>query len=176
MKSVTPTTTASTREEDPVHLGSQGILSQVPISTSLASSVKNSKSSHKNCLKANTEDENINKSSETSISGASGSTFWPELKDTTVSHNDMAAMNPYVASRRFSGPFFGRSLVFWQHRSGYPFPPCICNMLAYLQHIENSVHGIFRRAGGKLRVQALRERLEKDICKFCFLIILKFWP
>lgn len=98
-------------------------------------------------------------------SANSGFTFWPELKDTEMSSTEAVAVNAYGASRSFSGPLFGRSLEFWQHRVGYPFPPCICNMLAYLQQVEHAAHGIFRRAGGKLRVQALRELIEKDISK-----------
>ncbi|KAM7538278.1 hypothetical protein Aperf_G00000076069 [Anoplocephala perfoliata] len=93
----------------------------------------------------------------------SESAFWPELKENAGSNTDLISVNTYGASRSFSGPVFGRTLAFWQRRVGYPFPPCICNMLAYLQQAEHATHGIFRRAGAKLRIQALRERIEKDI-------------
>ncbi|VDO03041.1 unnamed protein product [Rodentolepis nana] len=89
--------------------------------------------------------------------------FWPELKERAGSSTDLVTLNSYGASRSFKGPVFGRTLAFWQHRVGYPFPPCISNMLSYLQQAEHAAHGIFRRAGGKLRVQALRERIEKNI-------------
>ncbi|VDD76175.1 unnamed protein product [Mesocestoides corti] len=92
-----------------------------------------------------------------------GSTFWPEMGDTNSISSDAVQGNAYGASRTFVGPLFGQSLTFWQRRVGYPFPPCISNMLAYLQQVAHVAHGIFRRAGGKLRVQALRERIEKDI-------------
>ncbi|KAL5109815.1 Rho GTPase-activating protein 7 [Taenia crassiceps] len=116
-----------------------------------------------NPIMTGSEGENSPEITKTPDSANSGFTFWPELKDTEMSNTETVAVNAYGASRSFSGPLFGRSLEFWQHRVGYPFPPCICNMLAYLQQVEHAAHGIFRRAGGKLRVQALRECIEKDI-------------
>ncbi|BHF64542.1 Dynein light chain Tctex-type [Sparganum proliferum] len=66
-------------------------------------------------------------------------------------------------SRSFAGPIFGQSLCAWTRRVGYPFPPCISNMLEHLQQVGHMAPGIFRRAGGRLRIQALRDCLEKDI-------------
>nr|CDS17234.1 rho GTPase activating protein 7 [Echinococcus granulosus] len=135
----------------------------IVLSQQTDSRVVDSRLSPMNPLLAGSKGENSSEVAKTPDSTNSSPAFWPELKDTEMSSTEVVAVNAYGASRSFSGPLFGRSLEFWQHRVGYPFPPCICNMLAYLQQVEHAAHGIFRRAGGKLRVQALREQIEKNI-------------
>nr|CDS31745.2 rho GTPase activating protein 7 [Hymenolepis microstoma] len=142
-------------------------LTQPPVSIVLnqqtESSLCDGKPSSLNSTLTNSESENSQIPARTPESASGETEFWPELKERAGSCTDLVASNSYGASRSFTGPVFGRTLAFWQHRVGYPFPPCISNMLSYLQQPEHAAHGIFRRAGGKLRVQALRERIEKNI-------------
>ncbi|VDM20767.1 unnamed protein product [Hydatigera taeniaeformis] len=166
----TPTTMTTATTKTTTAADSQGEPSRdptlpVPIQQT-DSFVVDSMPSPINSIMTGSEGEYSPEMVKTPDSTNSGFAFWPELKDTEMSSTETVAVNAYGASRSFSGPLFGRSLEFWQHRVGYPFPPCICNMLSYLQQVEHAAHGIFRRAGGKLRVQALRERIEKDISKF----------
>ncbi|KAM3184759.1 hypothetical protein ACTXT7_007710 [Hymenolepis weldensis] len=160
LTSVTPQATPRSSQQE---------LSQPPVSIVLNQHTESSpcdgKLSPLSSTITSSESENSPSAAKTPDSTNDESAFWPELKEGVDSSTDLVAVNSYGASRSFTGPLFGRTLTFWQHRVGYPFPPCICNMLSYLQQAEHAAHGIFRRAGGKLRVQALRERIEKDICE-----------
>ncbi|VDL40554.1 unnamed protein product [Hymenolepis diminuta] len=159
------TSTSATPQATPE--SSQQELSQPPVSIVLNQQTESSpcddKPSPLSSTLTSSESENSPNAVKTPDSTNDESAFWPELKEGVGSSTDLVAVNSYGASRSFTGPLFGRTLTFWQHRVGYPFPPCICNMLSYLQQAEHAAHGIFRRAGGKLRVQALREKIEKDI-------------
>ncbi|THD28446.1 STA13 [Fasciola hepatica] len=63
----------------------------------------------------------------------------------------------------YDGPVFGQSLASWQRRLGYPLPSAIVHMMDHLERIGTTAHGIFRRPGGKVRTQALREQIEHDL-------------
>ncbi|XP_018645543.1 rho-type gtpase activating protein, putative [Schistosoma mansoni] len=72
---------------------------------------------------------------------------------------------PQLPIRRISytGPVFGQSLSSWQRRLGYPLPPAIVHMMDHLELNGTTAHGLFRRPGGKSRILALREEIERDI-------------
>uniref|UniRef100_A0A094ZMC8 Rho GTPase-activating protein 7 n=1 Tax=Schistosoma haematobium TaxID=6185 RepID=A0A094ZMC8_SCHHA len=63
----------------------------------------------------------------------------------------------------YTGPVFGQSLSSWQRRLGYPLPPAILHMMDHLELNGTTAHGLFRRPGGKSRILALREEIERDI-------------
>ncbi|TNN18231.1 Rho GTPase-activating protein, partial [Schistosoma japonicum] len=64
----------------------------------------------------------------------------------------------------YTGPVFGQSLSSWQRRLGYPLPPAIIHMMDHLELNGTTAHGLFRRPGGKSRILALREEIERDLC------------
>lgn len=80
-------------------------------------------------------------------------------------HNSVSVnlKKKFIYSGSYVGPVFGQSLSSWQRRLGFPLPPAIVNMIFYLKIHGSSAHGIFRRPGGKLRMSALRQEIEKDI-------------
>lgn len=92
----------------------------------------------------------------------------PELigdssQENTFTMSTAIPTRQFLNNRSFGGSIFGQSLSAWTRRVGYPFPPCISNMMEHLQQVGHMAPGIFRRAGGRLRIQALRNCLEKDI-------------
>ncbi|CAL8093078.1 unnamed protein product [Calicophoron daubneyi] len=73
-------------------------------------------------------------------------------------------IHPPTPSRTaYTGPVFGQSLGNWQRRLGYPLPAAVVHMMNHLERIGTTAHGIFRRPGGKIRTQALREEIERDL-------------
>ncbi|VDP86870.1 unnamed protein product [Echinostoma caproni] len=80
-----------------------------------------------------------------------------------ISPTEMSVSSHTPRWTGYDGPVFGQSLASWQRRLGYPLPSAIVHMMDHLERIGATAHGIFRRPGGKVRTQALREQIERDL-------------
>ncbi|CAH8845589.1 unnamed protein product, partial [Trichobilharzia szidati] len=95
---------------------------------------------------------------------------WATRLNSTEPNSIMSQQNERIITQlpvhhnvAYSGPVFGQSLSSWQRRLGYPLPPAVVHMMDHLEMNGTTAHGIFRRPGGKLRMLALREEIERDI-------------
>ena len=57
---------------------------------------------------------------------------------------------------------FGSSLDYWQSKIGQPLPPVIYHALKHIRQVGPQSDGIFRRAGGKARINELKKEIEKN--------------
>ncbi|CAH8476975.1 unnamed protein product [Dicrocoelium dendriticum] len=99
----------------------------------------------------------------TSVCSSSGTETHPANSSTTTA----SLQQPHTEFQHrtaYEGPVFGQSLESWQRRLGCPLPLAISRMMDHISLVGVSAHGIFRRPGGKVRTQALRQKIESDLC------------
>lgn len=65
---------------------------------------------------------------------------------------------------------FGVPLSVILQRSGQPLPQCILHAMRFLRKSAPDSVGIFRKSGVKSRIQKLRNDLEQDPGKSCYVL------